>query len=108
MFEVDPRAGHKHDDKPAHPDLAEAGPSTTPAGPTIAPSKKTKAAQPSRKQRMKSEQGKEKAMAREAVTLERVKGREEKKVSVVLFRPWCYSMELMVQAKRNRAKKAWE
>jgi hypothetical protein len=93
----------KHDDAPAVP---EAGPSTTPAGPTIAASKKAKAQQPSRKKRMKSELGKEKAMEREAITQERVKGREEKKVSY-----WSsFDEEALadVQAKRNRAKKAWE
>jgi len=81
MFETDARAGPKHDDTPAA--SIEAGPSisTTPAGPTIAASKKAKAQQPSRKKRMKSELGKEKAMEREAITQERVKGREEKKVS---------------------------
>jgi len=81
MFETDARAGPKHDDTPAAG--IEAGPSnsTTPAGPTIAASKKAKAQQPSRKKRMKSELGKEKAMEREAITQERVKGREEKKVS---------------------------
>jgi hypothetical protein len=79
MFETDARAGPKHDDTPAA--NIEAGPSTTPAGPTIAASKKAKAQQPSRKKRMKSELGKEKAMEREAITQERVKGREEKKVS---------------------------
>jgi len=82
MFETDARAGPKHDDITAVP---EAGPSTstTPAGPTIAASKKAKAQQPSRKKRMKSELGKEKAMEREAITQERVKGREEKKVSPI-------------------------
>jgi hypothetical protein len=81
MFETDARAGPKHDDTPAA--VPEAGPSTTPAGPTIAASKKAKAQQPSRKKRMKSELGKEKAMEREAITQERVKGREEKKVSPI-------------------------
>ena len=82
MFETDARAGPKHDSSEV-PASAEAGPSTVPAGPTIAASKKAKAQQPSRKKRMKSELGKEKAMEREAVTQERVKGREEKKVSPI-------------------------
>jgi len=87
MFETDARAGPKHDDTPAT--SIEAGPSTstTPAGPTIAASKKAKAQQPSRKKRMKSELGKEKAMEREAITQERVKGREEKKVSLSVSLP---------------------
>ena len=79
MFETNARAGPKPDETLG--DIStEAGPSTTPAGPTIAASKKAKAQQPSRKKRMKSEMGKEKAMEREAITQERVKGREEKKV----------------------------
>lgn len=81
MFETNPRAGPKQD--PSEVTTIEAGPSTTPAGPTIAASKKAKAQQPSRKKRMKSEIGKEKAMEREAITQERVKGREEKKVSPI-------------------------
>jgi hypothetical protein len=106
MFEVNARAGPKHDTAEAANVGAEAGPSTAPAaGPTIAASKKAKAQQPSRKKRMKSEMGKEKAMEREAITQERVKGREEKKVSTGIYKT---SWRLMSQAKRNRAKKAWE
>lgn len=43
--------------------------------------KSKKGAQESRKKRLKSEMGKEKALEREAVLAEKVKGREERKVS---------------------------
>jgi hypothetical protein len=48
---------------------------------------------------MKSEQGKEKAMAREAVTMERVKGREEKKVSLLYLIRQRYGLILMIRLK---------
>jgi hypothetical protein len=52
------------------------------AGAQVVPSKKKgSSAQVSRKKRLRDEAGKEKAMEREKRTVERVKGREEKKVS---------------------------
>jgi hypothetical protein len=101
MFPINARSGTststtKAPDANAGEMEIEAGPSTStstvpkvhPVGePTIAISKKAKAQQPSRKKRMKSEQGREKALEREAVMMERVKGREEKKVSLI-SEPW--------------------
>lgn len=96
MFPVNARSAQSHSQSQSQSSKPktemeienEAGPSTAsgPANhsvgePTIAISKKAKAQQPSRKKRIKSEQGREKALEREAVLMERVKGREEKKVS---------------------------
>jgi hypothetical protein len=54
---------------------------------------------------MKSEQGKEKAMAREAVTMERVKGREEKKVSPSYLIRQRYELVLMIRLKEIEQRK---
>lgn len=60
----------------------------------------------SKKQKARVEEGKEKAVERAAALAEKVRGREERKVSSraqLVLRVAEYR-----QAKRNRAKKAWE
>lgn len=70
----------------ALPTGAAAGaPVPTAPAPAQAPGKKTKTPPASRKKRLKSEQGKEKALEREAVLAEKVKGREDRKVRSIFY-----------------------
>jgi hypothetical protein len=55
-----------------------------------------------KKQRKRTEEGKEKALERSSKLEEKVKGREERKVSIPKL------ARTDGQVKRNRAKKAWE
>ena len=77
----------------------------TPAGHVDA--KKKGGKQVGRKQKKRSEEGKEKAVERSGKLEERVKGREDRKVRKPRLL-YARRITLTFQMKRKRAKQAWE